>query len=183
MPPADYTVPLSHAGHVAHAGHGFALVVLAALSGLALALYVLAAVRERRRGRAWSGWRVASFAAGCLTILAALLPPLATLAHADLRVHMVQHLLLGMLGPVGVVLGAPVTLALRALPTAAGRVFVRLLHSRYVRIVSHPLSAAVLNVGGMALLYFTPLYAAMADSPALHAFVHVHFVAAGCLYA
>ena len=44
------------------------------------------------------------------------------------------------------------------------------------------MTALVLNVGGMAALYATPLYAATQASPVLHALVHVHFLAAGCLF-
>lgn len=51
-----------------------------------------------------------------------------------------------------------------------------------MHVIAHPATALLLNIGGMAALYFTPLYTAMMGHPLVHAFVHVHFLAAGCLY-
>lgn len=149
---------------------------------LAGALYLLALVRGRRT-RGQSPWRTASFLTGLLLVLVGLWPPLAELGHRDLRWHMGQHLLLGMLGPVGLVLGAPVTLALRALPKPVARRLARVLHARPLRLLTHPFVAAVLNLGGMAALYLTPLYNAMGPHPWLHGVVHFHFLAAGTLFA
>jgi putative membrane protein len=61
-------------------------------------------------------------------------------------------------------------------------VIARALRSRWIRIWANPVTALVLNLGGMAALYFTPLYMAMMMHPSLHYLVHFHFVAAGCLY-
>jgi putative membrane protein len=175
----------AHADHEAHATAAVALgmgILLAVCVGLVI-VYLFAALRQRRRGAQWSGWRVASFVAGLGLVIVALLPPVAARAHADLRIHMAQHLLLGMLGPIGIVLGAPITLALRSLPRRTARRAIALLHGGPLRALVHPVTALVLNLGGMAVLYLTPLYAAMADHGALHVLVHVHFLAAGCLFA
>ena len=138
--------------------------------------------RGRAAGRRWPVRRTVAFVAGALAVGAALAPPVMHAAHGDLRVHMVQHVVVGMLAPVGLVLGAPVTVALRALPVRAARRVARVLRSAPVRVVSHPAVALALNVGGMAALYATPLYAAMQGSAVLHAAVHVHVLAAGCLF-
>ncbi|HLV64884.1 MAG TPA: cytochrome c oxidase assembly protein [Polyangiaceae bacterium] len=155
---------------------------LLVLAVVVLALYFIGVVRRLRSGAAWSAFRSASFPFGMGLVLAALAPPLATLGHTDLRMHMVQHLMLGMLGPVGIVLGAPVTLALSQLPAPTARRVVRVLHSRPARLVAHPVTALALNIGGMAGLYLTPLFARMLHDPALHLAVHVHFLAAGCVF-
>lgn len=60
----------------------------------------------------------------------ALLPPLAPFVHGDFRGHMAQHLLIGMYAPLALVLGAPVTLLLRALPAHRARRSAGLLRSR-----------------------------------------------------
>jgi len=156
--------------------------VLSVLAGIVLALYFVGVVRRLRRGAPWSVFRSTSFAFGMGLVLAALTPPLAMLGHTDLRMHMVQHLLLGMLGPLGIVLGAPVTLALSQLAAPSARRVVRVLHSRPVRLLAHPVTALVLNIGGMAALYTTPLFARMLHDPALHFAVHVHFLVAGCVF-
>lgn len=172
-----------HAHSHSAAGLGLGMTLLAALSIVALLLYVIGHVRERARGKPWSPWRTASFVVGMGMVVAALAPPLAPLAHHDLSAHMVQHLLLGMFGPIAIALGMPVTLLLRALPAPAARRAVGVLHSAPVRGLSHPVTALILNIGGMAALYMTPLYARMAEHGALHTLVHFHFIAAGCLFA
>ena len=153
-----------------------------ALAAGALGAYLAAVGAGRRRGRPWRAGRTAAFAAGALAVAAALAPPVVHAAHGDLRVHMVQHVALGMLAPLGLVLGAPVTAALRALSVSGARRVSRVLRSAPARAVSHPVSALVLNVGGMAALYATPLYAATQGSAAIHAAVHLHVLAAGCLF-
>lgn len=165
-----------------HGGPGALAPLLAPLliAAMLVAPYIVAV--HRQRPRRWSGWRTASWAAGSALLALAFAPALAALAHHDLRAHMAQHLLLGMFAPLGLVLAAPVTLILRALPVPAARRLVRLLGSRPLRWLSHPLSALALNIGGMYLLYLTPLYALSRQSVALHLAIHTHFLAAGCLF-
>jgi putative membrane protein len=111
-----------------------------------------------------------------------LLPRYLPFAEGDFRKHMLQHLLIGMLAPLGLVMGAPITLLLRTAPTRYARSISRILRSSALQVLANPVVALVLDLGGMAALYFTPLYAAMMMHPALHYVVHFHFVAAGCLY-
>lgn len=166
----------------AHAdGAAFSAVALAA-AAVMLGAYLAAARRQRSRGRRWSPGRTAAFASGIGLLALAVAPPVVGWAHGDLRGHMAQHLLVGMLAPLGLVLGAPVTLVLRTLPVRAARRLAGVLKSGPARALSHPATALVLNVGGMAVLYATPLFAATQTSPALHALVHVHFLAAGSLF-
>ena len=169
--------------HTAHAGPGaFDIVVVLAVLVLAGG-YLALAVRRGREPRGWSRWRSASFLAGCVLLILGLLPALSPFPAGDLRGHMHQHLLTGMYAPIGLVLGAPVTLLLRTLPARSGRRIGRLLRSRPVHLVANPIIALGLNLGGLAALYFTPLYLATARSPALHHLVSVHFLLAGCLFA
>jgi putative membrane protein len=169
---------MSHAGHHSSPGALPTLVLL-----VLLAAYLLSAQRPGRRGRRWSAWRTACWLAGLAMVAAASAPPLAALAHQDVRAHMAQHLLLGMFAPLCLVLAAPVTLALRTLPVATARRVVTYLRARPLRWLSHPLSALALNTGGMYLFYLTPLYALSTDSPALHLATQAHFLAAGALFA
>ncbi|MEV4351300.1 cytochrome c oxidase assembly protein [Actinoplanes sp. NPDC049596] len=123
-------------------------------------------------------WRTAFFLTGCTLLVAGFALP-----GADFGTHMLQHLLIGMLGPLGLVLGAPVTLLLRTLPRPAGRFAGRLLRNPYVHVISHPLVALTLNLGGLALLLLTPLYETVTRSAGPHLLVHVHFLLAGYLFA
>jgi putative membrane protein len=173
--------------HHAHpeGGHGFdaGMSVLLGATIVALVLYLYGVARARRAGRRWSLSRSAGFVVGAGLVSGSLLPPVAALGHGDLRAHMAQHLMLGMLGPIGLVLGAPVTLALRTLPPPRARQLVALLRARPIHWLSHPVTALILNIGGMAVLYATPLFALMMTDPRLHLAVHFHFLAAGCLFA
>ncbi|MEV7802960.1 cytochrome c oxidase assembly protein [Microbispora sp. NPDC088329] len=168
-------------GHGAH---------VAGLSGvllpvLALVAYLHLAGRARRRNPVlgWSRWRTASFGTGLALTAVALSPPVAPFAHADFRGHMVQHLLVGMYAPLALVLGAPVTLLLRALPVAGARRLSAVVHSRPARLAAHPAIALLLSTGGVVVLYFTPLYDAVTARPAGHWLLHVHFLLSGCLFA
>lgn len=148
----------------------------------AVAAYMQGVLALQHDGRHWKAGRTAAFLAGCSLLAVGLAPPLMQLASGDFRYHMLQHLLLGMLAPLGLVLGAPASLLLRSLPQRRVRGLSGVLHGRWIHFVAHPLNALLLNVGGMYLLYLSPLYAAMHTSLALHAFVHLHFVLAGCLF-
>jgi putative membrane protein len=125
---------------------------------------------------------VLSFVAGAGLLALAVSPPVAALAHHDLRGHMLQHLLLGMFAPLALVLAAPVTLLLRSLPVTGARRVSGVLRRRPVRFLSHPLTALTLDVGALYLLYLTPLFAATLASAPLHTLVHLHFFAAGSLF-
>lgn len=149
----------------------------------ALALYLGAATRQRSSRRGWSRWRTATFVAGLLMLLLALSPPAAAFAHHDLRGHMLQHIAVGMIAPIALVLGAPLTLALRTLPLPAARSLSVVLRSPAFHALSHPLTALLLNSGGMALLYLTPLYYLAQANQALHSLVLLHFLLAGYLFA
>lgn len=167
--------------HHGDPGAAFSAVSLLLIAGLVVA-YLAAAYAQQQNGRRWSLWRCAAFVAGAGLLAIAVSPPLVRLAHYDLRGHMVQHLLVGMLAPLGLVLAAPVTLVLRTLSVPAARRITGVLRSRPVQVLSHPATALVLNIGGMYVLYVTPLYAATLTSPVLHHLIHVHFFAAGYLF-
>ncbi len=132
---------------------------------------------------AWSSGRTVAWVVGSVVVAAVLSPPLSEPAHHDHRYHMVQHLLLGMYAPLGLVLGAPLTLLLGSLPRRMQRGLTRVLRSRPVHVLSHPATAALLNVGAMFALYLTPLYAITMARQDLHWLVMTHFLLAGYLYA
>jgi putative membrane protein len=149
---------------------------------IVLAGYLAAAVRERSR-RGWSGWRAAAFTAGALALAWPLSPAFDAHAEHSFSAHMAQHLLLAMVGPLGLVLGAPLTLALRTLPRPAARALGRALRSRPLHVLANPWLALLLATGGTAALYLTPLYAATTRSELVHGLVHLHFVLSGYLFA
>jgi putative membrane protein len=146
-----------------------------------MAMVVLAALAYERlslRIEGWNKWRGLAFMSGCVVLVAAL----GTHSH-DFAGHMTQHVLVGMVAPIGLVLGAPGTLLLRFLPTPQGRWLMRVLRSRPVRYLTHPGTVLLLAAGTPVLLYCTPLYSYGQSSPALHTLILTHFLISGCLFA
>lgn len=144
-------------------------------------VYLWAAWQLRSR-RGWSWLRSVSFASGIVLVLLGLSPTLTAMAQHDLRGHMLQHLLIGMFAPIGLVLGAPFTLALRTLSVPDARRLSAFFRWRPMRWLSHPLTGFVFSIGAMYLLYATPLFAASQEQALLHSLLHIHFLAAGFLF-
>ncbi|KEO74108.1 cytochrome c oxidase assembly protein [Anditalea andensis] len=132
--------------------------------------------------RNWNSARGISFLIGTLLLFIAMWPDLVKWAHHDLRGHMVQHLLIGMFAPIFLVMGAPVTLALKTCSKNIAEGITYLLRSFFFHIISHPLTAMFLNLGGMYVLYLTPIYNATIEYPILHHAIHIHFLMAGYLF-
>ncbi|WP_407648874.1 cytochrome c oxidase assembly protein [Actinacidiphila epipremni] len=170
------------------AWHPQPLPVEPAVCALALLLYAVAVVRLHRRGDPWPAGRTLAWTAGVLSVAAVTCTGIGGYAMALFSVHMVQHMVLSMLSPILLLLGAPTTLALRALPAAArGRtgpreLLVRLLHSRFTRIVSSPLFTLPLFVASLYGLYFTPLFDRAMGSWPGHEWMLAHFLATGLLF-
>ena len=138
--------------------------------------------QQRGAGHRWPVGRTLAWTVGIGLLLVALWPPFAFRMHYDLRGHMVQHLLIGMMAPIGLVLAAPITLLLRTLSTQNARRMMRVLRSPVAQGLSHPVTAAVLNTGGIYLLYLTPLYAYSLTHDFVPPWLHFHFLAAGSLF-
>ncbi|MFJ8794971.1 cytochrome c oxidase assembly protein [Streptomyces sp. NPDC102462] len=155
---------------------------------LGLALYAWGVVRLRRRGDAWPVGRTVSYVLGVLTIVLVMCTKLNDYGMVMFSVHMVQHMVISMLSPILILLGAPVTLALRALPVAARghkgprELLLALLHSRYMRIVTHPAFTIPMFIASLYALYFTPLFDFLMGSKAGHIAMMVHFLAVGVVF-
>jgi putative membrane protein len=162
-----------------HLVGGYLPVVLLMILGLA---YVWSARVERRR-RGWHSGRTIAFLVSSSAIAWALTSQLDAWADADFGGHMAQHLLLGMVGPLGLVLGAPVTLLLPTLPHPHARKLGRLISSSPVHALTRPVVALILSGGGLVVLYFTPIYVLSTQRSWMHLLVHVHLVLAGALFA
>lgn len=153
------------------------------------ALYLAGVRRLRRRGDAWPAGRVVAWLLGCLLLLFTTSSGLGRYMPAMFSMHMIAHMLLSMLVPILLVLGAPVTLALRALP-AAGRGaapglrewLLAALHSRVSRLLTNPFVATALFIVGFYGLYFGGIFDAVVGSHAAHLAMNVHFLLSGYLF-
>lgn len=152
-------------------------------------LYLAGVWRLRRRGDAWPTGRIVAWLCGCAVLLFATSSGIGRYMPAMFSVHMAAHMLLSMLVPVLLVLGAPVTLALRALP-AAGRDgppglrewLLVALHSRVSKFLTNPIVATVIFVAGFYGLYFGGIFDVAVDSHAAHVAMNVHFLLTGYLF-
>jgi putative membrane protein len=153
---------------------------IAAAALLAAMAYVTAVARLRWRGDRWPAGRDASFLAGTAAVIVAVTGPL---PGGPFPAHMVAHVLLGMGAPLCLVLARPVTLTLRALrPGWTRRGLLRVLDSAPAAMLLFPPIAAVLDVGGLWLLYRTRLFTISQSRPWLDGLVHLHVLAAGLLF-
>ena len=163
----------------------FFILLVVVLGGL----YAAGVTRLRRRGDAWPLGRVLAWYAGLLVIVACTLSGVATYAPVMFSVHMGQHMAINMVAPIFLVLGAPVTLALRALRPAARRGdrgprewLVAILHSRALKFLTHPLIATVIFMGSTYALYFTSLFQTLMSDHLGHLAMLIHFLASGSLF-
>jgi cytochrome c oxidase assembly factor CtaG len=156
---------------------------------LLVALYIKGVVVLTKRGDKWPVGRTISFALAISAIDFATSGGLGVYALFSFEYHMIAHMVIGMIAPIGLVLSAPVTLALRTLPigrTPEERgvrgMLIALLHSRYAVILTNPISALALFDGSLFVLYFTDLFGNLMQSHAGHLFMNIHFLLAGFLF-
>ncbi|MEJ7741951.1 MAG: cytochrome c oxidase assembly protein [Nocardioidaceae bacterium] len=107
---------------------------------------------------------------------------LATYDTVLLSMHMAQHMVLSMVAPIFLALGAPVTLALRSLRQGPRRMLLAILHSRVAAVIASPPVAFTVFIVSPWALYFSGWYPATLESAALHELLHLHFLLVGCLF-
>ena len=164
-------------------------VLMIGLLILAVALYIKGVVVLTRRGDKWPVGRTISFALGISAIDFATSGGLGVYAHFAFSWHMVAHMVLGMIAPIGIVLGAPITLALRTLPQSRDGqergvrgLLISALHSKYAKLITNPVVALAIFDGSLFALYFTSLFSGMMQSHQGHLFMNIHFILAGILF-
>ena len=146
-------------------------------------LYLYGVWVLRRRGDRWPVGRTIAFVpVGMGAFYFATASGLGAYDLTLLSVHMVQHMILSMLVPMALALGAPVTLALRTLPRRPRRWLLAVLHSRVAKVLSFPPLTLLLYITSPWALYFTGWYPATLHSTYLHEVLHLHLVLVGCLF-
>ena len=149
----------------------------------AVGLYVLGVGVLRRRGDRWPVGRTLSFVGlGMGAFFFATSSGVGRYDTTLLSLHMVQHMILSMVVPLALALGAPVTLALRTLPAAPRRWLLVALHSRVATVLSFAPLTFVLYIVSPWALYFSGWYDASLASAFVHQMMHVHLVLVGTLF-
>ena len=158
---------------------------------LALALVLLygaGLVRLHRRGDHWPVGRTIAWMSGVAVMAFVTLSGVMTYGMTMLSVHMVQHMTLAMVVPLLLVLGAPLTLLLRATPPARrGQVGPRervlaVVHSRFVAFVTHPIVAFAIFVTAAPMVYFSGLFGYAMANHTGHMLMSLHFLLGGYLF-
>lgn len=156
--------------------------VVVVLSAVAFG-YLTGVRRLRDAGGTWPRARLVAMAAGLAVLAVGLLSGLVHYEETSFGAHAAQHLLVGMVGPLLIVLGAPLTLALRAAPAGARRGLRRIATHPAAAVVGHPVTGWLAFGGTLVALYFTPLYEAALRDDVVHVWLHVHLFVAGALFA
>lgn len=155
----------------------------------ALLVYLRWVRRLAARGDRWPVGRTISWGLGVVVLFWVTNGGPALYGHVLFSAHMVQHMVLAMLVPVLLVLGAPVTLLLRAVPrrrdgSRGPREWVlALVQSRWGQFFAHPVVAAVNFAGSMIVFYYTPAFEYALTTYAGHLAMLLHFTLAGYLFA
>lgn len=156
--------------------------------GAGLTVYLRWVWRLRRRGDTWPISRTVSWCVGMLVLLWTTNGGAALYGHILFSAHMIQHMTLAMVVPIFLVLAAPVTLLLRAVPGRADgskgprEWILGLVNSKFGHFMANPIVAAVNFVGSMIVFYFSPLFEFAMSSYVGHILMVVHFSLAGYLF-
>ena len=162
--------------------------------GLTLALLVTAIIYIRgwralhaQMPARFAAGRLSAFLAGLVAIFVAIASPLDAFAGLLLQVHMLQHLLLVMIAPPLLWIGAPAAPLLRGLPqrfakSGLGPFLAWPALQGALRTLSHPIVAGVIFAVAMLAWHLPGPYQIALESPAWHQAEHLCFLVAGLLF-
>ncbi|XNY99655.1 cytochrome c oxidase assembly protein [Micrococcus luteus] len=151
--------------------------------------YVMSVVRLHRRGDSWSVLRTVSWLIGLAVLMWATSGAPAVYGLVLFSAHMVGHMTLTMIAPLFLVLGAPITLALRSLPvrtddTRGPREWILwIVHSRWGAFITHPIVAGANFAGSILIFYYTDFFRFALEYHVGHEFMNVHFLLTGFIFA
>lgn len=162
--------------------------LLTTVAVAALLLYWIGTVTLWRRGDDWPWRRAICWTLGWLVVLIISTTRIWMYSSATFSWHMLAHMSLNMIAPPLLVLGGPLTLALRVLPATQRELptprdaIVALMGAAWVQRLLNPLLLWVVFVGGFYLLYFSPLFGVAMRFHWAHQLMTFHFLIVGCLF-
>ena len=157
-------------------------------AGFAIFFYLCGVIRLHRRGDKWPWYRTVLWIAGMLLLVYITSGGINAYEMYLFSAHMGAHMTLGMMIPILLVPGAPITLAMRAIAkrdddSRGGREWISIaIHSWYGNLISHPLFATVNFVGSLWLFYYSPIFRWATEDHIGHEWMIVHFLLAGYLF-
>ena len=159
-----------------------------AILGLTVA-YLVGVRRLRARGDRWPVGRLVCWLVGAAGLVWATSGAPGVYGEVLFSTHMVQHMIIATAVPTFLCLGAPVTLALRALRgrrdgSRGPREWLLLVvHSWWLRLLGQPLVAAGLFITGLVAFYYSALFELSLRSHTAHLLMVGHFLFSGYLFA
>lgn len=155
---------------------------------LAVGLYLAALIRLHRRGDHWPVNRTICWIVGWLFFVWATSGAPGVYGRVQFSVHMLMHMTLSMGIPFFLVLGAPLTLASRALPARHDKtlglreLLLSTAHSRYLNFWANPIVASINFFGSLIVFYFTGLFELALRTHTGHVIMVIHFMLAGYMF-
>lgn len=159
-----------------------------AVSVIAIVVYVRWVLRLRARGDHWPALRTVSWVLGWVVFFYFTSAGPGVYGKVLFSWHMIEHMGVAMIAPLLMVPGAPITLALRALPARKDRtlgpreVILATVHSSYLRVLANPAVAASLFFFSMAIFYYSPLFELAMRTHTGHVLMMAHFLASGYMF-
>ena len=155
----------------------------------AIVFYLLGVRRLNRRGDKWPVGRTVTWILGCVVVILTTSSALGPYASASFSIHMIFHMSMNMLGPLLLVMGGPITLALRATATsnssrpAGPHEWINaMMHWPLTRKFYNPLLVFVEFVGSYYLIYFTPIFDWAMRYHWAHQLMNIHFLIIGYMF-
>lgn len=151
-------------------------------------MYLGGVWRLHRRGDKWPIGRTIAWVAGLALLFYTTNGAFNAYEQYLFSVHMLGHMMLTMLIPLVLVLGAPITLALRATHKRSdgswgGREWILwMVQTPYSKVITHPAVAAVVFAGSLWVFYFTPIARWAAEEHIGHQWMIIHFLISGYLF-
>ncbi|MEV8252681.1 cytochrome c oxidase assembly protein [Rhodoglobus sp. NPDC076762] len=158
------------------------------ICAFAIFFYLAGVWRLHKRGDSWPVHRTVFWVLGMLLLFYITNGGVNVYEGYLFSIHMLGHMTLGMMIPVLLVPGAPVTLAMRAIAkrtdgSRGAREWILLIvHSRYLAVIGHPLIAAGIFVVSLWVFYYTPLFRWATTDHVGHEWMIIHFLASGYLF-
>jgi cytochrome c oxidase assembly factor CtaG/putative copper export protein len=159
-----------------------------AVAAFGLVTYALGMRKVVRRGDKWSWFRAVNWVIGLAVLTYVTSGPPSVYGRVMFSAHMVDHMALTMVAPIFLVLGAPITLALRALPprrdsSRGPREWLLIfIHSKFSQLVTHPLFAAANFAGSIVLFYYSEAFGYAMRDHVGHELMNLHFALTGYIF-
>lgn len=145
----------------------------------AAALYGLGV---RRHPRGWPVGRTVAWAAGLLAVAVATQGWLPANERDSFTAHATQHAVLGMAAPLLLALAAPVTLALQSADRTTQVALLKIIRSRPLTILTHPVVVWCLSGATLVAIYTTSILRWSQESDLAHVALHAHVLLSGFLF-